>query len=205
MRQIKRIGFLFYSCLLLAAGFYGHIKYQEWFYPGQQTNAELSSDNADAENALEASAASGRITCDTLLVVHNYDLQTREETETAGKVAEKYIGMNREEFLKCIADESGAPTLQERRAGLSGMEVISFSENRIVLKKYYQKPQKTEKFYLALAENKVIVYEEDQSTIYMRTSIDGRKLPQELRNEILRGKELPGKADLENFLVSYAG
>lgn len=194
---------MLYSCLLLAAGVYGHIKYQDWFYPGQQQNAKVLTDSADGEETLAASATSGRITCDTLLVTQKYDSKTQEMTETVAKAAEKYIGMNREEFLRCIADESAALSLQERKDGLASVEVISFSEERIVLKKYYQELQNKEKYYLAFADNKVIVYEEDRSTVYMRTTIDARELPQELRDEILRGKEISGKADLENFLVSY--
>lgn len=203
MRQIKRIGFLIYSCLLLGAGFYGHIKFQDWFYPGRQPDAAAMSDGGDTE-ALPALAGAGRITCDTVLVTKNHDLATGEETEAASKAAEKYIGMNREEFIRCIADESAALSLQEREEGLSSVEVLSFSEERIVLKKYYRKPRQAEEFYLALVKNRVIVYEEDRATVYMQTAIDGRELPQKLRDEILRGKELSGKADLEKFLVSYS-
>lgn len=204
MRQIKRISFLIYSCMLLAAGFYGHMKFQDWFYPGKHPDTATQSNSGGDEEALQALKGTGRITCDTILVTKNHDLVSGEETETDGKAAEKYIGMNREEFVRCIADETAAPSLQEREEGLFSAEVLSFSEERIVLEKYYRKPLLAEDFYLALINNMVFVYEEDRATVYMQTSIDGRELPSKLRDEILRGKEISGKADLEKFLESYS-
>lgn len=36
MRHLKRISFFIYTCLIFAAGFYGHIRVSEFFYPGRQ-------------------------------------------------------------------------------------------------------------------------------------------------------------------------
>ena len=116
----------------------------------------------------------------------------------------KYIGLDREDFLHCIDDMAASPTLAERIAGLYSVEVLSFSVEKIVLRKSYRKQEASTSYYLMLERNLVVVCEADRSTVYLRTAIDARNLPSEIRYEILRGRKLASKEELEKFLESYS-
>lgn len=202
MRQIKRIGFLIYSCLLLAAGFYGHIRYLELFYPGSR-NADQAAYGGEESSTVQAAAAPWRITFDTELVTVSQDLSSGESVQSREKVPAKYVGLDREEFVHCMEDEAAAPALSERKKGLVSIEVQSFSPQRIVVLKAYRKQDVPASFYLALRDNLVVVFESDKSTVYMQTFIDGRTLPQPVRDELVHGMRLEGNERLEAFLEAY--
>lgn len=208
MRHLKRISFFIYTCLIFAAGFYGHIRFTEFFYPGKRPEAEKAAvqqtEYKDSVRAVEASLSSRRITSDTVLVIQICDAGTGTETQLQQRMPGKYIGLDREEFLRCIEDFAGAPTLAERSAGLYAVEVLSFSPEKIVLKKSYHKAVPPDSFYLVLEQNMLVVYEADQSTVYLRTDIDGRSLPSGIRYEILHGMKMDSLSELEKFLESYS-
>lgn len=204
MRQLKRISFFIYSCLLLGTGFYGHIKYMEFFYPGNGA-ASVREAPKEAEHAAAASALPDRITRDTVFVIQSCDLVTGETAQREERAAERYVGMEREEFVRCMQNEGEAPQLEERQKGLGSVEVLSFSAERIVIKKTYHRSEKqAEAFWLFFRDNLVVVYEEDKSTVYMRTVVDGRGLPTALRDEISYGKMVASRLELEQFLDSYS-
>ena len=50
----------------------------------------------------------------------------------------------------------------------------------------------------------VIVYLDDQTSIYEYTNIRVEELPEELQNEIREGKRLEGKDKLYGFLENYS-
>lgn len=202
MRQIKRISFLIYSCLLLAAGFYGHKKYMELFYPGSQLLNKTI--DIKEEEAAYVAASPAKIAFDAELVTISYDASTQETSRFVETMPDKYVGMNREEFISCIGSEAEAPSLLERRKGLFAIEVQSFSSQRVVIQKSYREQSVAGSFFLALRENRVVVYEADLNTVYMQTAIDARFLPQTVRDELVRGLSIDGREKLEEFLAAYS-
>lgn len=50
----------------------------------------------------------------------------------------------------------------------------------------------------------MIVYLDDQTSIYEYTNIRVEELPEELQNEIREGKRLEGKDKLYGFLENYS-
>lgn len=59
-------------------------------------------------------------------------------------------------------------------------------------------------YYLKEREGYVIVYLSDGSTVYETTSIAVKLLPEELREEILRGRYLKSQEELYGFLENYS-
>ena len=59
-------------------------------------------------------------------------------------------------------------------------------------------------YYLSNRNGYVIVYLDDQTSIYEYTNIRVEELPEELQNEIREGKRLEGKDKLYGFLENYS-
>lgn len=59
-------------------------------------------------------------------------------------------------------------------------------------------------YYLKNRNGYVIVYLDDQTSIYEYTNIRVEELPEELQNEIRAGKRLEGKDKLYGFLENYS-
>lgn len=206
MRHLKRIGFFLYSCLLLAGGFFGHIRFEAAFYPGRETAFSLPS--AAGEEAVSAvSAKDGRISADTQLILRKRGLMDGEIEESEEDMPVKYIGLDREGLLLCVQDEMASPLLAERSEGLVSMQVVSFSADRIVIEKTYRRKREDDSFYLSLEDNRVVIREGEGpwGSVYLRTDLDARELPAALRSGLVKGMTLEGTEELENFLVSYPG
>lgn len=203
MRRLKRISFFLYSCLLFAAGFYGHYKIEQWFYPGRQT---IIGQNEilffQEQSAAQAASVPDRLRADTKLVVKVSDQVSQTQTEEVKPLPLRLIGCSRKEVEDEIQRYQDAPPLTELQQGLLRMELVSFSPQRIVVSKTYRKLQQAEAFFLQIEGNRVVVYEEDSRVLYLQTAIDARTLPNEVRRQILNGWHGVSKAELEKFLVS---
>lgn len=64
--------------------------------------------------------------------------------------------------------------------------------------------KKEDFFYLADLNGYVVVYEDDQQTIYEYTNISIGDLPQDLRDEILNYKKVESMQELYGFLENYS-
>ena len=63
---------------------------------------------------------------------------------------------------------------------------------------------KEEVYYLKNRNGYVIVYLDDQASIFEYTNIRVEELPEDLQKEILEGKKLEGKDKLYGFLENYS-
>ena len=159
MRRLKRIGFFLYSCFLLGAGFYGHIQYLSFFYPGRSYERAAFGEEAPYGEEVSLAGVNPDSTgSDTELLVQTVDLDTGETQERIQRLPEKYRNMTRSQLEACIQAERNAPTLKEREEGLVYMELTAFSPDRVTLRKSYRKQQRPEGFYLVLIDHKVVVY-----------------------------------------------
>lgn len=62
----------------------------------------------------------------------------------------------------------------------------------------------TPRFFVAVYQNRMIVYLEDKKTVYEYTNIDTNELPLELRAKLSDGFFLNGEEELYHFLESYS-
>ena len=100
-----------------------------------------------------------------------------------------------------------SPPLKELKNGLENISLNAFSDKKVELYKYYRaknEPQKSDCFYLAIFQDRVIVYEWDGETVFMNTNIQADELPEQVRNELLQKKEVSSQKELYAFLESYS-
>ena len=85
-----------------------------------------------------------------------------------------------------------------------GLEVLSFSRERVVIQMNYQYLQPSSSFYLAVLNNEVVVYLEDMETIYINTGIELESLPEDLQMDIIQMLWVKDEESLYNFLETYS-
>lgn len=209
MKVVRRIslfitafGLFVIGCFL---GFEGH----NFFYPGVD-GAKSRTDVVQAapEETVQASASEENIiSADTSFVVIHVDMDRQAETAEEIPVPTYYMGMDRETFEKQMKDFDESPSLQEMQKGFQGSEIRSFSGSKVELCKFYrEKEEKGETFfYLAILNNKVVVYREDGQTIYMETDIPAEDLPSDVLQELLVQRRIVDtQEELYDFLESYS-
>ena len=170
----------------------------------KQENVIEEEETEEFEHFLDVSAFSDVLRQDTELVVEEYDLTQNVSTIQRKTLPDRYVGMNREEFLQQMEKYQESPPLYEKEKGFAGMELQSFSRERVVLEKFYQKAEREEGYYLAFMDSKIVVLKEDKKTVYFTTDISSQMLPEELRQQIMQLSYVQNEKELFDFLESYS-
>lgn len=214
MKFVKRISLFFiYPMTMFGIGFAANMALMEFFYPGeelQQTKGytkEYTGEYTKEEtlpDALEVSVSEEPVVnADTLYLVQVYDAGTGKMQEHEETAPDKYMGLNREKLSSEITSYNQTPSLSDLEKGFTYMELISFSSEKIVVRKSYER--KEEKGFFLLNENHlVVVYDHRLEHVYMTTDIVVEELPQKLQDEILHMKYIESESALYNFLESYS-
>ncbi len=184
------------------------------FRPARQNEAEennTAAQNTTAQNAaqqdpavLEAASSSETLSVDTEYVLEETDVLNHSVVETVWKLPHKYIGMNREQFLAAMESYAAYPPLSEKERGFVGLEVLSFSREKVIVQMNYQYLQPGDGFYLAVENNEIVVYLEDQKTIYINTGILLDTLPEQVQRQIIEMIWVEDEESLYDFLEAYS-
>lgn len=211
MKFVRRISYFFMiPVLFLGLGIFLGAWGMQFFYPGQWQDGNeraLSSpekEETDREESVVAAASGETLCADTEYVLEETDIVRNTSVETSWKLPHKYIGMNRESFLETMEIYAAHPPLSEIERGFVGLEVLSFSRERVVVRMDYRYVQPSESFYLAVLANEVVVYLEDRSTIYINTGISLEKLPEQIQLQIMDMLYVPDEETLYDFLETYS-
>ena len=157
------------------------------------------------ENILqEVAAISETLSVDTEYVLEETDIDDHSTVETVWRLPAKYVGMDREQFLEAMELYESFPPLSEQERGFVGLEVLSFSKDRVVVQMNYQYVKPSTSFYLAAKDHEVVVYLEDQETIYMYTGISLERLPETMQLQIMQMMWVEDEESLYDFLETYS-
>lgn len=225
MKFLKSISLFFCMMVCLGGGIWLGAWGQRTFYPGVDSYIESITGNGKASEKtriadipdyngitepkqsvdafISVSAVPDRITADTIYRVREYDLNQNTSRDSICQMPISYIGMDREAFLREMNIFMSSPPLSELEKGFASLEVSEFSSTRVTVSKYYRESDE-EVFWLHVENNFLVVFREDGKTRYEITDIYLPYLPEELQQEIIRGKKIEGKNLLYNFLESYS-
>ena len=137
-------------------------------------------------------------------VLKETDILRNTSVETSWQIPHKYIGMTRERFLETMDLYAEHPPLSELERGFVGLEVLSFSREKVVVRMDYRYLQPSDGFYLAVRDNEVVVYLEDRSTIYINTGIALDSLPEKIQMQVMDMLSIPDEETLYDFLETYS-
>jgi len=171
-----------------------------------ETNSEAKvDDRIPFAGFLDAASLDRVLGADTEYVVEEMDVLRGSVVETSLRLPEKYIGMDRDAFVQAMATYASSPPLTELERGFIGLEVLSFSRQRVVVQMNYRYVQPGESFYLALVDHQVVVLLEDQRTVYITTGISANMLSDSMREELAQGFiHVENERSLYDFLEAYS-
>lgn len=231
MKVLKGISLFFvYPVVMLGIGFFAGVKMVHFFYPGEQkpqvqeqpvqepavielddySMAEKEDEELTTEQSTEqqtvwnVSSSMETLNVDTEYVLEEMDVINGTVVETVWKLPDKYIGMDREQFIEAMDVYEAFPPLSEMERGFVSLEVLSFSREKVVVQMNYQYLQPSTSFYLAVRNNEVVVYLEDRETIYINTGITLDSLPEDMQMEVMQMLWIEDEESLYDFLETYS-
>lgn len=159
---------------------------------------------ATEQENITVSSTENKTTCDTVLEIETFNVQTNETELAEETIPEQYIGKTRKELESIISSYSESPSLSDLEKGFASMELKNFSPEKIVVTKNYYARLKNENFYLMVENEYVNVYYNDLKTVYLYTDIKLSQLPEDIQQEIMDKKLIKTEEELYNFLESYS-
>ena len=165
---------------------------------------EIPTDIAEEKEIWEAAAVEKTLNADTEYVIQEKDLLRGTVVETSWQIPGKYMGMTRELFLTSMEEYAKNPPLSEKERGFVGLEVVSFSPERVVVQMNYEYVQPSESFYIVVQNNEVVVLLEDGKTVFINTGIQLEELPELVQMKIIQMYYVENEEALYNFLETYS-
>ncbi len=211
MKFAKRISLFFiYPLSMFSLGFISNMAIMDFFYPGKhneqvQMQAQIQPVKEMKEEPIEVSVNEEPVvTANTHYVLQEYNTVTGETVEQEVDAPDKFIGLDRDKLVQEIKEYNQNPLLTDLEKGFDYMELVSFSSERVVVRKSYDFEEEEKGFFLLNENHYVVVYDQSLSYVYMNTDIVVEELPDSLQEEILNIKYVKDEGELYNFLESYS-
>jgi len=145
-----------------------------------------------------------RIDSYTNYILESYDMTNYELHEEKLPMPSEYIGLTRDELIAYLEDYAEYPSEEDQEKFLEDIQLISYSDEEIIVRKSFKPEEIPETFYLMVENNMVNVYYKDKKTVYMYTDISLDTLPADVQSEIINIKYIRSPEELYNFLETYS-
>lgn len=166
--------------------------------------SEMQDSGKTAEELYQVQKMNVLTTCDTVCIYENIDKKDGSVFMEEGTLPVKYIGLNRQELEKLLAQDSLAPTLEEKQKGFKSQHLELFSADKIKVLRIYDTTQGTTGFYIMEVNGEICVFEHDKETLYFKTGLHPESLPAEVRHELKEGKFMDSELQVYHFIESYS-
>lgn len=155
------------------------------------------------ENTVSTNASDDTLGIDTVYQVQKYDVVNDTTTTEYDTLPEEFVGFTRNDVDAYCKEYMDLLPVEEYLEGLQSIGVVSFSKERIVIKKIYDSSKIEYRYYLIAVEGEVVVYYGDKKTVYEYTGIETKNLSDEAKKELKNGIEVSNEDELFSILENY--
>lgn len=203
MKKTYMIRFFFLFALLLFSVYFASYRFTSEQMEEEKELVDIDSEEESSLISVDTNKQE-TVTNQTKYILETYDSKNYTLTEEELSPPADYVGLNRVELINAIQDYEDSPSLQDMEKGFQSFELMSFSADRIVLRKTYYPYDENYKYYLIEENGFITVYYVDQETVYEYTDISLDTLPESLQTDIKSGKCIKNTEELYNFLENYS-
>lgn len=130
-------------------------------------------------------------------------LQSRTEEREQLALPGFMVGIDRKGLKAYVDGYMDTMPVTEYLNGLISFEIVSFSEDRVVLRKTYDETKVENQFFICGKNGSVIVYYSDLKTVYEYTDIPLNELSDEVRQSVEQGFYVKDIQELYSILEGY--
>lgn len=158
----------------------------------------------EGEDSAQVEQSEATVLPSTQYTLQVYDMKT-DTTDTQELNPPAYlVGLTRQEIIDYLDAYMNDMPLSEINKGLISYELEYFSKDEIIIKKTYDEDFVPFRFYVAVKDGYVIVYNSDMKSIFEYTHIEAKNLPEEDRIRLNQGIYLNSLDDVYSLLESYS-
>ena len=172
---------------LLCYGSFEYAKKQEQKKMAQQNAAQTSTKQEQ------------RVTSETKLVIEKCEELVKEERD----MPPEYAGLTREELEKQLTVEIKDKSWEEEKEGLVKITLESFSEDKIVIRKVYNKSSE-QGYILRLKDGEVVIYRKDEKEPFEKTGLKEENLSKQDKKILQGGYAVRTEKELYSVLENFS-
>lgn len=167
------------------------------------TNRQEKEEEIQSETAQTGGNKEQRVTSDTRYIVEKYEEESEELVKEERAVPASYAGLTRQELEHQLAVELATMSWEEEKAGLVKISLESFSAEKIVIRKVYNKSGE-QGFILKLEDGEVVVYRVDEDEPYEKTGLMEDSLSAEDKKLLKDGYAVQTEKELYSVLENFS-
>jgi len=161
---------------------------------------QMLNETMEAES-VDASSETLRATASYFLETKYLQRQTEEREQLA--IPGFMVGLDRKELSAYVEGYMESMPINEYLNGLISYEIVSFSPDKVVLRKVYDETKVENQFYLCRKGDFIVVYYSDLRTVYEYTEIRVDGLIEEAQQAIEQGFYIKDTQELYSILEGY--
>ena len=169
--------------------------YGSFEYAKKQEQKELAQQNA----AQTSTKQEQRVTSETKLVIEKWEEESEELVKEERDMPPEYAGLTREELTVEIKDKSW----EEEKEGLVKITLESFSEDKIVIRKVYNKSSE-QGYILRLKDGEVVIYRKDEKEPFEKTGLKEENLSKQDKKILQGGYAVRTEKELYSVLENFS-
>ena len=154
-------------------------------------------------NAVPALASGETLQANAGYFLETCYLQSQTEEREQLAIPGFMVGIDRKELTAYIKGYMEEMPVNEFLNGLVSFEIVSFSRDKVVLRKTYDETKVENQFYICRRGDFVVVYYSDLRTVYEYTEIKADSLMEENRQAIEQGFYVKDVQELYSILEGY--
>lgn len=160
-------------------------------------------DNSD-DDTVPAANDVIKVLPSTKYTLETYNMNTDTTTTQELNPPAYLVGLTRQEIIDYLVSYMKDLPLSEYNKGLISAELISFSNDEIIIRKSYNEDFLPYRYYVVIKDGYIVVYNSDLKSVYRYTSIEAKTLPEEDRLELMQGIYINSLDELYSLLESYS-
>ena len=155
-------------------------------------------------DSVTASTGEEALNVNTVYQIQRYDVQKDTTATDYETLPQDMVGFTREQADGYFKDYMNRLPVEEYLDGLQSIGIVSFSAERLVVKRIYDNSKVEYRFYLIAVDGEVVVYYGDKKTVYEYTGIETKNLSKEERTMLKKGLEVKDEEELYGILENYS-
>lgn len=173
---------------------------REWVY---ENNPAVYS----TEEGKEAANTSELIVSNSMsYILESYNINDKTIETATKNVPSEFLGMNRQELIDYL--KANKKKFADKGQQVQNIMLVSMEKDKLVIRKSISIIEETTeeekyKYYVTLQENKIIVYREDKTTIFLETSINVETLDTDSMDKLKQGIPVKNISELYRILESF--
>lgn len=173
---------------------------REWVY---ENNPAVYS----TEEGKEAANTSELIVSNSMsYILESYNINDKTIETATQNVPSEFLGMNRQELIDYL--KANKKKFADKGQQVQNIMLVSMEKDKLVIRKSISIIEETTeeekyKYYVTLQENKIIVYREDKTTVFLETTINIETLDTDSMDKLKQGIPVKNISELYRILESF--